>query len=157
MSVLTGEGDRIMRLEVSCHGDDGGGDAHRAGRTGAGVDRGDGDEGGAGRARQGRVGVGRRADPPAVPAPAAGEDPRGAVVLLRPPGRDRRRDRADGSRGECPPRGGGRVAAGGAVAGRGEAALSRLYTDVHVPAAVTAALRVRGVDVVTAQEDGRGL
>ena len=35
--------------------------------------------------------------------------------------------------------------------------MSRLYTDVHVPAAVTAALRVRGVDVVTAQEDGRGL
>jgi hypothetical protein len=30
----------------------------------------------------------------------------------------------------------------------------RFYMDVHVPAAVTHGLRLRGVDVVTAQEDG---
>jgi hypothetical protein len=29
----------------------------------------------------------------------------------------------------------------------------RPYMDVHVPAAVTQALRLRGVDVLTAQED----
>lgn len=31
-----------------------------------------------------------------------------------------------------------------------------LYMDVHVPAAAAAALRLRGVDVLTAQEDGAG-
>jgi hypothetical protein len=30
----------------------------------------------------------------------------------------------------------------------------RLYMDVHVPIAVTYGLRLRGVDVLTAQEDG---
>jgi predicted nuclease of predicted toxin-antitoxin system len=30
-----------------------------------------------------------------------------------------------------------------------------LYMDEHVPAAITAALRERGVDVLTVQEDGR--
>lgn len=30
----------------------------------------------------------------------------------------------------------------------------RLYMDVHVPYAVTTGLRLRGVDVLTAQEDG---
>jgi len=30
----------------------------------------------------------------------------------------------------------------------------RLYTDVHVPRAVVNGLRLRGVDVLTAQEDG---
>ena len=30
----------------------------------------------------------------------------------------------------------------------------RLYMDVHVKAAITAGLRSRGIDVVTAQEDG---
>jgi len=29
-----------------------------------------------------------------------------------------------------------------------------LYMDVHVPLAITTALRLRGVDVLTAQEDG---
>ena len=29
-----------------------------------------------------------------------------------------------------------------------------LYMDVHIPAAVTQGLRLRGVDVLTAQEDG---
>lgn len=29
-----------------------------------------------------------------------------------------------------------------------------LYMDVHVPAAITRGLRLRGVDVLTAQEDG---
>jgi hypothetical protein len=29
-----------------------------------------------------------------------------------------------------------------------------LYMDVHVPFAITAGLRLRGVDVLTAQEDG---
>ena len=33
---------------------------------------------------------------------------------------------------------------------------ARLYMDEHVPRAITAGLRLRGVDVVTAQEDGRG-
>jgi hypothetical protein len=28
-----------------------------------------------------------------------------------------------------------------------------LYADVHVPAAITAGLRLRGIDVITAQED----
>ena len=32
----------------------------------------------------------------------------------------------------------------------------RLYMDVHVRRAVTAGLRLRGVDVLTAQEDGAG-
>ena len=32
----------------------------------------------------------------------------------------------------------------------------RLYMDVHVRRAVTAGLRLRGVDVLTAQEDGTG-
>ncbi len=32
----------------------------------------------------------------------------------------------------------------------------KLYMDVHVPRAVTIALRLRGVDVLTAQEDGAG-
>lgn len=31
-----------------------------------------------------------------------------------------------------------------------------LYMDEHVPRAITNGLRMRGVDVVTAQEDGRG-
>jgi len=31
----------------------------------------------------------------------------------------------------------------------------RLYMDEHVPRAITAALRRRGVDVLTAQDDGR--
>jgi len=31
----------------------------------------------------------------------------------------------------------------------------RLYMDEHVPRAITAALRRRGVDVLTTQEDGR--
>jgi hypothetical protein len=31
---------------------------------------------------------------------------------------------------------------------------NRLYMDVHVPSAVTDALRRRGVDVVTSQDDG---
>lgn len=30
-----------------------------------------------------------------------------------------------------------------------------LYMDVHIPRAVTEGLRLRGVDVLTAQEDGR--
>jgi hypothetical protein len=30
----------------------------------------------------------------------------------------------------------------------------KLYMDVHVPDAITAGLRLRGVDVLTAQEDG---
>ena len=30
----------------------------------------------------------------------------------------------------------------------------RLYMDVHVKAAITAGLRQRGIDVLTAQEDG---
>jgi len=30
----------------------------------------------------------------------------------------------------------------------------RFYMDVHVPAAITKGLRIRGVDVLTAQEDG---
>lgn len=30
----------------------------------------------------------------------------------------------------------------------------QLYMDVHVPYAITVALRLRGVDVLTAQEDG---
>ena len=30
----------------------------------------------------------------------------------------------------------------------------RLYMDVHIPAAITEGLRLRGVDVRTAQEDG---
>jgi hypothetical protein len=30
-----------------------------------------------------------------------------------------------------------------------------VYMDVHVPAAITAGLRRRGLEVVTAQEDGR--
>jgi len=32
----------------------------------------------------------------------------------------------------------------------------RLYMDVHVRRTVTAGLRLRGVDVMTAQEDGAG-
>ena len=32
----------------------------------------------------------------------------------------------------------------------------RLYVDVHVPLAITEALRQRGVDVLTAQDDGKG-
>jgi len=28
------------------------------------------------------------------------------------------------------------------------------YMDVHVPRAITSALRLRGIDVLTAQEDG---
>ena len=32
----------------------------------------------------------------------------------------------------------------------------RLYMDVHVPYAMTFELRLRGVDVLTAQEDGTG-
>jgi predicted nuclease of predicted toxin-antitoxin system len=32
--------------------------------------------------------------------------------------------------------------------------MRRLYMDVHVKAAITAGLRRRGIDVVTAQEDG---
>jgi hypothetical protein len=31
---------------------------------------------------------------------------------------------------------------------------ARLYLDVHVPKAITTGLHLRGVDVVTAQEDG---
>jgi len=31
----------------------------------------------------------------------------------------------------------------------------RLYMDVHVPAAITAGLRLRSLDVLTAQQDGR--
>jgi hypothetical protein len=31
-----------------------------------------------------------------------------------------------------------------------------LYMDEHVPAAITEGLRLRGVDVLTVQEDGRG-
>ena len=31
-----------------------------------------------------------------------------------------------------------------------------LYMDVHVPRAITEGLRLRGVDVLTAQEDGTG-
>ncbi len=30
-----------------------------------------------------------------------------------------------------------------------------LYMDVHIPRVITLALRMRGVDIVTAQEDGR--
>jgi predicted nuclease of predicted toxin-antitoxin system len=30
----------------------------------------------------------------------------------------------------------------------------KLYMDVHVPDAITAGIRLRGVDVLTAQEDG---
>jgi hypothetical protein len=33
---------------------------------------------------------------------------------------------------------------------------ARLYFDVHVPKAITRELRRRGVDVLTAQEDGSG-
>jgi len=32
--------------------------------------------------------------------------------------------------------------------------MTALYLDVHVPAAIAAELRRRGVDVLTAQEDG---
>ena len=34
--------------------------------------------------------------------------------------------------------------------------MTRFYFDVHVPAAITDQLRRRGVDVLTAQEDGSG-
>jgi predicted nuclease of predicted toxin-antitoxin system len=30
----------------------------------------------------------------------------------------------------------------------------RLYMDVHIPKAITVELRIRGVNVITAQEDG---
>ena len=33
--------------------------------------------------------------------------------------------------------------------------ISKLYMDEHVPSAITEGLRRRGVDVLTAQEDGR--
>jgi len=33
----------------------------------------------------------------------------------------------------------------------------RLYMDVHIPHAITSGLRIRGVEVVTAQEDGSAL
>ena len=33
--------------------------------------------------------------------------------------------------------------------------ISKLYMDEHVPSAITEGLRWRGVDVLTAQEDGR--
>ena len=33
----------------------------------------------------------------------------------------------------------------------------RLYVDVHVPRAVTEGLRLRGIDVLTAQEDGAAM
>jgi len=29
-----------------------------------------------------------------------------------------------------------------------------LYMDVHIPAAITAGLRIRGIDVLISQEDG---
>jgi hypothetical protein len=32
--------------------------------------------------------------------------------------------------------------------------MAALYMDVHIPAAVTAGLRIRGIDVLTSQEDG---
>jgi predicted nuclease of predicted toxin-antitoxin system len=32
----------------------------------------------------------------------------------------------------------------------------RFYMDVHLPFAITSGLRLRGVDVLTAQEDGAG-
>ena len=32
----------------------------------------------------------------------------------------------------------------------------RFYMDVHIPKAIATGLRLRGVDVLTAQEDGRG-
>ncbi len=32
----------------------------------------------------------------------------------------------------------------------------KFYMDVHVPRAVTTALRLRGIDVITAQQDGSG-
>ena len=31
-----------------------------------------------------------------------------------------------------------------------------IYMDVHVPAAITAGLRLRGIDALTSQEDGAG-
>lgn len=31
---------------------------------------------------------------------------------------------------------------------------AKLYTDVHVPSAVTLGLRIRGIDVLTSQQDG---
>lgn len=34
--------------------------------------------------------------------------------------------------------------------------MTSIYLDVHVPAAIAAELRRRGVDVLTAQEDGTG-
>ena len=32
-----------------------------------------------------------------------------------------------------------------------------IYTDVHIPRAIIVGLRLRGIDVLTAQEDGMGL
>ena len=42
-----------------------------------------------------------------------------------------------------------------AVTSAGQTSVSvSLYLDVHIPAAITEGLRLRGVDVLTAQEDG---
>ena len=39
-------------------------------------------------------------------------------------------------------------------ASHGESVSARLYMDVHVPLPITVGLRLRGVEVITAQEDG---
>jgi hypothetical protein len=51
---------------------------------------------------------------------------------------------------------GGRLSCTAAVTSAGQTPVSvRLYMDVHIPAAITEGLRLRGVEVLTAQEDGR--
>src|SRR5207302_1334872 len=91
---------------------------------------------------------------PASP-PLARPDPRRAGVVLRPPGPARHRTRTQASRGGCCDGGDARVPVAQTAAGDRTPAVSiRFYMDVHVPRAITEGLRLRGIDVVTAQEDG---
>src|SRR5262249_12908261 len=90
----------------------------------------------------------------AISRPDAGASPCRADLLLRSSRRDGRRPRRQLCAGRAPAPAPHAASQTGRGAGATGGVMLRLYMDVHVKAAITAGLRRRGIDVVTAQEDG---
>src|SRR5207302_10179568 len=106
-------------------------------------------------ARSPGTALGCRCDPAAASALDPRPDPQLPGVLLRPPrraGSDHRGTAAPGQAAAQPAR---RVGVAGQAEGQGNRLVTlRLYMDHHVPFAITVGLRQRGVDVLTAEDDG---
>src|SRR5207249_4920584 len=108
-----------------------------------------------GGARQDRVRLEPGGDPFSTPASVISSNPRRVDVLLREPEPTGRADQARVEGIGQARVSGFRCGPPAQVEQPQAAALSlAFYMDAHVPRAVTLALRLRSIDVLTAQEDG---